>query len=341
MSNSVPISFTPAPKIGHQTIGKNGSFWLPPEMQTSSFQSHLKNYQGTKPQPPQPQLIREQGALSKDHNSSGLPSPKQPGGTHSRGLKSHARHDLLKNAQSHLIAGNKETLAKQSSPSSSKGNHLAGQLRTVGTQVPAVPVLARSHPVQSSNPLLPFHSSVSLKSISLNDTDRRAKETMTSKNQSYRRYLDESEDRGGRDGAKSASGGLSEKSLAGKFNRINIDLESLDISDLHFNQSFSESVLHKLLPLLAHDSRTEADVVRFSFDFPEGDQATIRLEMVDDHLDVAVVCSNYKNYPWLQDSLDILFHQVESETKISTDVQIFNSFEDYDQSNLRPLPSLK
>ncbi len=43
MSHSVPLSFTPASHAGHQTIGKNGSFWLPPELQASSFDSHLKN----------------------------------------------------------------------------------------------------------------------------------------------------------------------------------------------------------------------------------------------------------------------------------------------------------
>ena len=43
MSHSVPLSLTPASHAGHQTIGKNGSFWLPPELQPSSFDSHLKN----------------------------------------------------------------------------------------------------------------------------------------------------------------------------------------------------------------------------------------------------------------------------------------------------------
>jgi len=340
MSNSVPISFTPAPKIGHQTIGKNGSFWLPPEMQTSSFHSHLKNYQGTKAQTSQSNLIHEQGALNKDHKSSGLPSPKQPAGMNSLGVRSDAKHDWVKTAQNHLVTDKKETVAKQSALFSTKGHHLAGQIRNAGTQVAATPVLFKSPPVQSTNPVQSFHPSVSLKRISSNETDRLAKETMTSQNQSNRRYVDEEEDKGRRDGTKSAPDWLSEKSLAGKFKKIDLDLESLDLSDLHFNQSFSESVLHKLLPLLAHESRKEADVVRFSCDLPDGNQATIRLEKIHGHLDVAVVCSNYENCPWLQDSLDILFSKIESEIEISTDVQLFNSFEDYDQSNLRPLPSL-
>jgi len=336
MSNSVPISFTPAPKIGHQTIGKNGSFWLPPDMQASSFHSHLKNYQGAKQQPAQSN-IDDPRASGKGPKPSGLPASNQPGGGILRANKSMANHHGLTTAKNHFPADTQGTHTKNSIHSSSKGN-LFGQVRHVGTQLAPFSVPTKAHPVQSSSPLLSLNSSVTVKNRPREATERDVKEMIPSK--SLRRYLDVGGDGGRKDGTKSASGGLSEESTAGTFKKVDLDLESLDLSDLHFNQSFSESVLQKLLPLLDHNSRKETDVVRFSYDLPDGNQATIRLEKVHDQLDVAVVCPNHENYPWLKESLDILFHQIEAEIELSTDVRIFNTFEDFDRSNLRPLPTL-
>jgi hypothetical protein len=334
MSNSVPISFTPAPKIGHQTIGKNGSFWLPPDMQASSFHSHLKNYQGAK-QPPAQSNIDDQRTSVKGHKPSVLTSSNQSERASLRPNRSTAKQFGLPAAKNHFPADTKGTITKSGIHSPSNGN-LLGQIRNVGTKLIPFSVPTKAHPVQPSSPLLSHKSSVIVKNRSSEAMERDVKETITSK--SLRRYLDMREDEGRRDGAKSASSGLSEESAAGKFKKIDLDLESLDLSDLHFNQSFSESVLQKLLPLLAHNSRKETDIVRFSYDLPDGNQATIRLEKVHDHLDVAVVCFNYENYPWIKESLDILFHKIESEIEISNDVRIFNSFEDFDHSNLRPLP---
>ncbi len=332
MTHSVPLSFTPASNIGHQSIGKNGSFWLPPKMQMPSFQSHLNNYKSPNAASPLANIAhrgvgQKFGNQAADSNSKSNPS---------HNLKAPLPQSI---APKHFLDGKrldapflpKEVSNIKSIKTNSRSlNPLFPQKGSGVTQSDVTIISKNQNPTSQSIlnnlPVSDIRRLVIQVEVALKKLQARLKHQKGSTSDKY-------PSEGGSAGTKNAPSGFSEKFLDTKFANNSPDRESSDLSDQHFSDSFSEIILFRLLPKLGHDSLPESEVIRFSYDLPNQEQVTFRMECSKQQVDVSVICESHKKYPGLKDSLSALFAKLQVGLPTSFSLQFFNSFEEFDQTN--------
>jgi hypothetical protein len=321
MSHSVPLSFTPASHAGHQTIGKNGSFWLPPEMQNSSFDSHLKN-----------QMKPAQGKGGAD---SSLVSNKQvlkPTSNISKGMdgqvtkkNTQVNHKPLKQIQ-RVTSESKKNAAEthitrtgisKSNPSVSKmisGNHnpLSPPLINQATSSQGTPTNSYINPNLILKPIVPakYPSQIAQNPKSLEVNQARA---------------------GVRDGIKDA------------FTFSNADFLNKSKGSLSNQSKWSnshgkdnsrflyETALRKILPLFSRTSTEQTDIVRFASELPNGECVAMRIECNSKEISLVSICSNVAIHEDIASSSHDLLESLASLTNRKTSFQIFSSYEEFDQ----------
>jgi len=332
MSQSVPLSFTPASNIGHQSIGKNGSFWLPPKTQISSFQSHLNNYQSSKTPPPSSSTAHG-GVAQKFGNQAELNSKSNP----PPNLKAQLPKSIAPNHFSDGKSLDTPFLPKEVSIIKS----IKSNLRSLNSLFPQkgsgasqgdVVIFAKNQTptTQSKTPNLPV-SDIRRLVFQVELALKKLKARLEHKKGSM---SDKSPSDGSGTGTKNAPSGFSEKFLDTKFATNSLNRERSDLSDLHFCDSFSETILFRLLPKLGRDSQQESEIIRFSYDLPNQEQVTFRMECSKQNIDVSVICESHQNYPWLKDSLSALFAKLQTGLSTPFSLQFFNSFDDFDRTKL-------
>lgn len=323
MSHSVPLSFTPASHAGHQTIGKNGSFWLPPEMQNSSFDSHLKNQM----KPTQGKggadssLVSNKQVLNPTSNISkgmdGQVTKKNPQVNH-KPLKQIQRvpSESQKNAaETHIT----RTGISRSNPSVSKmisrnHNPLSHPLINQATSSKGTPTHSYLNPNLS---LKPFINAKDSPQIDQNPKLLEGNQTRL----------------GVRDGIKDASDSSNANFLyksKGSFSNQSKWSNSHGENNSRF---LYETALRKILPLFSRTSSEQTDILRFATELPNGESVAMRVECNKKEISLVAICSNLANHEEIAFSSYELLESLASLTKRKTSFQIYSSYEEFDQNH--------
>ena len=333
MSHSVPLSFTPATKGGHQTIGKNGSFWLPSGQSQGTFASHLKNQQ---------QVQKQSGSSMKPSSTSGLipssggklnPSTNQTVSPQLEVSRSsfHSALSLSKQTPPSSNAVPEATVkerARQIMPTKLHAN--AARPQTLSTQFSA------NNPTGSFS-ALPSETGVQGKFVSLllkRSFLQLENSNFKSDSPELNKDPSNSHDgrhRGGEDGAKDAvyvdhARQFIKESATGSMDASsNSSLLDKDTA------SFHQLALLHLSALFSRSSFSGVEVVRFAHDLPNGDQVSVRIQFSPDKVDMSVICPNENSHDWLKATMDSLVKNLRSSLSKPVDYQIFESFDALDR----------
>jgi hypothetical protein len=324
MSHSVPLSFTPASNAGHQAIGKNGSFWLPPELQVSSFDSHLKNQM--KPNSdkggagssllPNNQVINSTSNIAK--------------GIDGQIAKKNTHVNLKAIKQIHQVASESKQIAAQISNTRtgiSKSNPSVSKMVLKNHNV-------SSHPLtnQTTSYLTPVNSYINPR-LPLSPPTPSRYSPQAAPNL---KPLEENSVRVGvRDGIKDAPG----SSNAEFFNSSKSSLSNnskWSNSDAKNNSNFLyETALRKILPLFSRTSSGQNEIVRFASELPSGESVAMRIECNKEEIKLVTICSNSSLHQDIALASHDLLDSLESMTNRKTSFQIYSSYEEFDKNHIK------
>ena len=325
MSHSVPLSFTPASNAGHQTIGKNGSFWLPPKQQVSSFDSHLKN-----------QMKPSSGKGGADSSSVSNKQVSDSSSNISKGLVAQGTNkntqvNLKPLKQNHLVASESKRTGAETPNARigiSKNNPTISQMISRNHSVLFNPLTNQT----SSSYQIPINSYTNPQ-LTLNPPILAKYSLQSAPNH---KSLEENSVRiGSRDGTKDALRALNEDFLSRSKSSLSNDSKWSN-SDTKDNSNFLyETALRKILPLLSRTSSEQTDIVRFATELPNGESVAMRIECNKQEIKLVAICSNPASHQDISlASLDLL-DSLKSMTKHKTSFQIYSSYEEFDQHQIK------
>ena len=313
MSHSVPLSFTPASNTGHQTIGKNGSFWLPPEQQASSFDSHLKK---------QMKPISKKGGGTPSVSSKQTSSPKF---TVSKGAevnvtKVNAQINKKSIGQTHQIL------------SESKRNSAVGPNAQIGktksSYLSVRDTISRNHHTLSNSAVNqtfshvgPYHKTKSLNPSSNGSQIARNLKFVNDVS------LNIGLKAGIKDATSSSNADFFKRSKGSHPN----DSERSSSNGGNNSNFLYETALRKILPLLSRTTSEQSDIVRFATELPSGDSLAMRVECNQREIKLVAICSNTSLHQEVSLSSLKLLESLESLTKCKTSFKIYSSYEEFDQ----------
>jgi len=333
MSHSVPLSFTPAAKGGHQTIGKNGSFWLPSEQSQGTFASHLKNQQQVQKQggssvrsSPSPSTVSSNGTKlnSSNHQTASPQLEVSRSGFHSA-LSQAKQTPSLPNAE--LKATTKER-AKQMLRSNTHANTIRPQI--LSRQFSANNLIGSSPDLPSEKAVKGKFVSLPLKRsfLQLDNSNFKSdsQELIQDRSNSH-----DGHHRGGEDGTKDAVFCGNARRSNNKSAPNSVDESSSSSLLDEDTASFHQLALHHLSALFSRSSFSGVEVVRFAHDLPNGDQVSVRIQFAPDKVDMSVICPNENSHDWLKATMESLLDNLRSSLTQPVDYQIFESFDAFDR----------
>ena len=309
------VSFNPSQKSpdGHKSLGRGGSFWLPPKMSTENFETNLKQFS---------KFSSSQKNLSSKSNLSG------EGGQ----VKGESFKSLLPQSQSSAYNS-----ADKSNPSSIPGVMTNGFGKSSSSNLKSsVNLVTTNSFLTTGKPLLSNDKNFADKSLTTNISTFAKKPSSfvslslpNSQGLKKRTFRD--------DGAKSAFDLLNDnlsRELPEKAE--NESAQSLSGS-FSFDQ-FSDNVTNLLLdaPLLFASNQ---NVVRFAVTLKNGSSVSVRIENMEDSANVCFVSEDVR----VLEDLSTKFSPQSvssSEGQRSLNFYFFNSYSQMDRAFSKPSPQL-
>ena len=309
------VSFNPSQKSsdGHKSIGRGGSFWLPPKMSTENFETNLRQFSNSTP------------------SQKSFPSKSLGSGGEDRVL-----NESFKGLISHSSANGSAAKLKPSSMLGVTPNELGKSspvnLKNAANLVTAKPFSNTAIPSPFSNK----YSSVSTKTLPVN-ISLLAQKSLSHPNSGIpkpeilkKRHFEH-------DGTKSAFDVLNDnlsRELPEKAENESAQNQSGPFS---FDQ-FSDNVTNLLLdaPLFFASNQ---DVVRFAVTLDNGSSVSVRIENMEDSAKVCFVSEDVR----VLEDLSIKFSPQSvssSESKPSLNFYFFNSYSQMDRAFSKPSPQL-
>tara|TARA_S200000501_G_scaffold339472_1_gene347132 strand:+ start:486 stop:1427 length:942 start_codon:yes stop_codon:yes gene_type:complete len=289
----------------HQSVGRNGSFWLPPKA-GGSFESNLQ---------------RNMPEVKNSNNNSSPVHSRTPGGmtnhTSLKGTVSNPKNILTKNLNSKSIKDKPAT--KNLGPALAKPTQIKSKSSNIHANI------RRNHPSLKENL---SHHQLAPKDLKV------TKHNLFSKSPLFGDRLDpDSEKKDG--GAKKQSSGTRN---AQPSESMSNPITSSDFGKnlLHSTSNVFQSktqVLKNLTskaipPRISYLSKSDRKVVRFAIDLPDGGKLGVRIEKNHDKLSVSLICPNDSTQEIISFLGKDLF-QGADKVKIG----IYNSYQDMDLSN--------
>ena len=325
MSHSVPLSFTPASHAGHQAIGKNGSFWLPPELQATSFDSHLKN-----------QMKPTQGKGGADSSLVRNKQDLNPTSNISKGKDGQVTN---KNTQVHLkplkqiqrVASESKKNAAES-PNTRTGisksnlsvskmvsrnhNPLSHILINQGTSSQGTPTNSYINPNLNLKPFIPAkYLSQIVQNPKLLEGNKAGA--------------------GVRDGIKDALSSSNADFLNKSKGSFSNQSKWSNSHGKDSSRFLYETALRKILPLFSRTSSEQTDIVRFASELPNGESVAMRIECNQQEIKLTAICSNLALHQDIAMTSHDLLDSLESVTNRKTSFQIYSSYEEFDQHHTK------
>ena len=322
MSHSVPLSLTPASHAGHQTIGKNGSFWLPPELQASSFDSQLKN-----------QMKPTQGKGGAYSSLVGNKQVLNPKFNISKGMDG----QIKKNTQVNLMPSKQIQHVAPESKTNDAAPHNARTGISKSNSFVSTQVTRNHYPL--SHPLInqatssqgtPTHSYIN-PNLSLKPFIHAKYWPQINQNP---KLLEGNQTRvGGRDGIKDAFNSSNANFLYKSKDSFSNQSKWSNSHGENNSRFLYETALRKILPLFSRTSSEQTDIVRFATELPNGESVAMRVECNKKEISLVAICSNPANHEEIALSSNDLLKSLASLTKRKTSFQIYSSYEEFDKNH--------
>ena len=289
----------------HQSVGRNGSFWLPPKA-SGSFESNLQRNM--------PEVKNSKNNKSPVHTR--IPASKTNHAS-TKGSDLNPKNILPKNLNS------KNIVAKPANKNLGSALAKSTQIKSKSSNIPAN--IRRDHPSLKEN-LSPHQAAP--KDL------KGPKQNLFSKSQLLGDRLDpDSEKKDG--GAKKQSSGTRNAQLCESMSNpiTSSDFgKNLLLSTSNGFQSKTQ-VLKNLTskaipPRISYLSKSDRKVVRFAIDLPDGAKLGVRIEKNHDKISVSLICPNESTQEIISFLGKDLFQGAEK-----VKIGIYNSYQDMDLSN--------
>ena len=325
MSHSVPLSFTPASHAGHQTIGKNGSFWLPPELQASSFDSHLKN-----------QMKPSEGKGGADSSLVRNKQVSNPTSNISEGKDGQVAN---KNTQVHLKSLKQiQRVTSESKKNAAESHGTRTGISKSNSSVSKM-VLRNHNPL--SHPLTnQATSSQRTPTNSYINPNLNLKPHISAKYPSQiaqNSKLFEGNKAGlvTRDGIKDALSSSNADFLNKSKDSFSNQSKWSNNHGKDNSNFLYQRVLRKILPLFSRTLSEQTDIVRFASELPNGESVSMRIECNQQEIKLAAICSNPALHQDIAMASHDLLDSLESMTNRKASFQIYFSYEEFDQHHTK------
>ena len=306
LSNSNPV-----PK--HQSIGKNGSFWLPKDSPEISKQNSLKS----------------KSPDGKSSTSAKSVNSKQTGGNHSAQSTARSNSSFEKSIL---------TAQKKISPRSKflgdpfgikASNSKLGKLLTA-----KVPILPMKTNISSKAVTVNASSAVSLVSVK-----EQIKTTFL--NNAPKENVDRESDCQDRGKKKKNHGTKNAQSLTSMDSK-EMDspsqattIASSPLLDSSTVAKFVDFVGKTVAPRVAYTNKFSKKVVRFAIDLPNGSKLGVRLEKSDKGVSVCFIASDETIRQLLKLSANGIESKIKSDDNAQTNVYIFSDYQEMDDYFLK------
>ena len=309
------VSFNPSQKSsdGHKSIGRGGSFWLPPKISSENFETNLKQYSNStssKKSVPSKSFSSGGGGRVLNESFKGLIS------------QSSVNDSAGKSKPSSMIGVTPNELEKPSPIN----------LNNAVNVVTAKPFSNTAMPSPFSNK----YSSVSTKTLPAN-ISLAAQKSLSHIHSGPPKPEVLKKRHFGHDGAISAFDVLNDNLSRELPEKANNETEQNQSGPFSFDQ-FSDNVTNLLLdaPLLFASNQ---DVVRFAVTLDNGSSVSVRIENIEDSANVCFVSEDVR----VLEDLSIKFSPQSfssSEGKPPLNFYFFNSYSQMDRAFSKPSPQL-
>jgi hypothetical protein len=309
------VSFNPSQKSsdGHKSIGRGGSFWLPPKMSTENFETNLKQFSNSAP------------------SQKSFP-PKSLGSGGGDRVLNESFEGLISQSSVNGSAGKSKPSTMIGQPPNELGKPSPVNLKNADNLVTAKPFSNTAIPSPFSNK----YSSVSTKTLPAN-ISLPAQKSLSHLNSGPPMPEVLKKKSFVHDGTKSAFDVLNDNLSRELPEKADNETAQNQSGPFSFDQ-FSDNVTNLLLdaPLLFAASQ---DVVRFAVTLDNGSSVSVRIENMEDSAKVCFVSEDVR----VLEDLSIKFSPqsfLSSEGKPSLNFYFFNSYSQMDRAFSKPSPQL-
>ena len=309
------VSFNPSQKSsdGHKSIGRGGSFWLPPKMSTKNFETNLKQFSNSTP------------------SQKSFPPKSFPSVGGDRVLNESFK-GLISQSSANGSAGKSKPSSMLGVTTNELGKPSPVNLENAANLVTAKPFSNMAMPSSFSNK----YSSVSTKTLPAN-ISLPAQKSLSHLNSGTRKPEVLKKSSFGNDGTKSAFDVINDNLSREKPEKADNENAHNPTGPFSFDQ-FSDDVTNLLLdaPLLFASNQ---DVVRFAVTLDNGSSVSVRIENMEDSAKVCFVSEDVR----VLEDLSIKFSPQSvsnSEGKPSLNFYFFNSYNQMDRAFSNPSPQL-
>ncbi len=292
-----------AAQPNHQSIGKNGSFWLPPKS-SSTFATKLNQH------------------ATKHKNQSSTP------------VKTENQLDKSTMPKAKLTANGLQTTSKKTASflTGKRGPQLSSR-----SQSPQIPL---SFTKQTSSNLSPVVNRGNQSILDRVATQALIKEPKILKepagNKLSKDLFSNNQDTESKDDQKKKKGGGTKNALSNlRMNSVETTLSppvlidpKVALSPNHSNQVLKRFLQDSLPPRIAYISKFDKKVVRFALDLPDGGKLGVRLQKEGKSLSLSLICPDSKS----KEQISFLDRKSFSESE-NIKIAIYSSYQEMDELN--------
>ena len=292
----------------HKSVGKNGSFWLPPES-TNSFSSKLKDFSSNKSRP-----------VPKNQNKNSSPSDLS------------SRHAEGGRTQSKLIV--KQKLSR--SVNSAKSNILQSTISNSHIKN------TNGSTLQTQTNLLPQTTLQDTLLSNKNQVTRggekkpQGNDNLLSKDKEHQIVGDKEEQEGQKNGRDHGAKDATPSNLMYMTERLNLiftQAASMAKSENRFEEKslkLLEHLAREVVSKIATLDKNESKIVRMAFDLPNGSSLSVRIEKSTSNLSISFITEDSEAQEVIE-FIQELFSRYDNESSNSPiSVYLFKSYQDMD-----------
>lgn len=292
----------------HKSVGKNGSFWLPPES-TNSFSSKLKDFSSNKSRP----VPKNQ---NKNSSPSDLSSRHAEGGrTQSKLIVTQKLSRSVNSAKSNIL----QSTISNSHIKNTNGSTLQTQTNLLPQTTLPDTLLSNKNQVTRGGEKKP-----------------QGNDNLLSKDKEHQIVGDKEEQEGQKNGRDHGTKDATLSNLMYMTERLNLiftQAASMAKSENRFEEKslkLLEHLAREVVSKIATLDKNESKIVRMAFDLPNGSSLSVRIEKTASNLSISFITEDSEAQEVIE-FIQELFSRYDNESRNSSiSVYLFKSYQDMD-----------
>lgn len=292
----------------HKSVGKNGSFWLPPES-TNSFSSKLKDFSSNKSRP----VPKNQ---NKNSSPSDLSSRHAEGGrTQSKLIVTQKLSRSVNSAKSNIL----QSTISNSHIKNTNGSTLQTQTNLLPQTTLPDTLLSNKNQVTRGGEKKP-----------------QGNDNLLSKDKEHQIVGDKEEQEGQKNGRDHGTKDATLSNLMYMTERLNLiftQAASMAKSENRFEEKslkLLEHLAREVVSKIATLDKNESKIVRMAFDLPNGSSLSVRIEKSASNLSISFITEDSEAQEVIE-FIQELFSRYDNESRNSSiSVYLFKSYQNMD-----------